>query len=406
MKKNLNSFGTIPSRMPLFALLGLVLHLAWPGSAVSDVILPESEITVPSVRMAALGGQHAALADDFHSLFGNPAGLAGAEQELSFAEVTLRASGPVFSLLGVIMEGMSGDMNQVFTSAEVQDLVRTLYASGELIGPLSFGFVGKGMGFGLFTTGRFSLESAGAGNLNARLGEHFLFSGGYGFRIPLPADPIHRLETGFVLKGFLNGDVRYSTTLFEVADLIAGDFLSELPEKPFALTSGIGIDWGLRYSRGERFGAGLSVRNLFTPALVHSYSTLNAFFEGSEEPVKQYARLPQNVSIGILYRPELRFLERYVSDFRIMVDYVDLIDFWTHPETSVNPVLHVGIGTEVLLLDILALRAGFSQGLFAAGFGLDLTLFRLNASMFGTELSGEPGMRPVYNVMLGLEFRY
>jgi hypothetical protein len=46
------------------------------------------------------------------------------------------------------------------------------------------------------------------------------------------------------------------------------------------------------------------------------------------------------------------------------------------------------------------------EGLFTAGVGLDLKIFTLNAAMFGTELSSEPGMRPVYNILIGLEFRY
>jgi hypothetical protein len=61
---------------------------------------------------------------------------------------------------------------------------------------------------------------------------------------------------------------------------------------------------------------------------------------------------------------------------------------------------------EVVMLQILALRAGFNEGYFSAGLGLNLTFFSLNLTMFGSELSTEPGLRPVYNLLLGLEFRY
>jgi hypothetical protein len=55
---------------------------------------------------------------------------------------------------------------------------------------------------------------------------------------------------------------------------------------------------------------------------------------------------------------------------------------------------------------VLFRSAGFNEGYFSAGLGLDLTIFRLSLTMFGSELSTEPGLRPVYNLILGLEFRY
>jgi hypothetical protein len=56
-------------------------------------------------------------------------------------------------------------------------------------------------------------------------------------------------------------------------------------------------------------------------------------------------------------------------------------------------------------MEILDVRLGFSQGLFAAGLGIDLYYFDMNLAMFGTERSTEPGMAPVYNLQLGFEFR-
>ena len=68
-------------------------------------------------------------------------------------------------------------------------------------------------------------------------------------------------------------------------------------------------------------------------------------------------------------------------------------------------MLHAGLGFELVLLEILFVRGGFFHGLFSAGLGLDLTVFNINVSMFGRELSTEPGLRPVYNLILSLEFR-
>ena len=69
-------------------------------------------------------------------------------------------------------------------------------------------------------------------------------------------------------------------------------------------------------------------------------------------------------------------------------------------------MLHIGFGAEVMLLDVLAVRAGFGDGYFSAGLGFNLTAFRLDLAMFGRELSGEPGLRPSYNLIMSTSFRY
>ena len=105
-----------------------------------------------------------------------------------------------------------------------------------------------------------------------------------------------------------------------------------------------------------------------------------------------------------MFSPDFGKVERYISHLKIFLDYNDILDFFTHPATATNPVLHVGFGTEIVLLEILSIRAGFDEGLLSAGLGIDLTLFTLSVSMFGRELSPEPGLRPVYNLLIGLDF--
>ena len=61
-------------------------------------------------------------------------------------------------------------------------------------------------------------------------------------------------------------------------------------------------------------------------------------------------------------------------------------------------------GGELVLLDVLSVRGGFAQGLFSAGLGLELSRFALDLAVFGAELSPEPGLRPVFNVVLGVRF--
>ncbi len=152
------------------------------------------------------------------------------------------------------------------------------------------------------------------------------------------------------------------------------------------------------------FSIGIVGRNLYAPTLVNSYPTLSGLIAGDTPTVTLGQRLPIDLSVGIAFTPTLKNLGRYISDLKVMVDYSDILDFLTHPATAANPILHVGLGLEATLMEILALRGGFGDGYFAAGVGLDLSFMRLDVSMYGSELSTEPGMRPAYNMLASLTF--
>ena len=151
------------------------------------------------------------------------------------------------------------------------------------------------------------------------------------------------------------------------------------------------------------FAVGVVGRDLYAPRLYYDYTSIDGFF-GSEVGTSSTGLEPIDLSAGIMWKPPLGRLSRYVSELKLMADYSDILDFLTHPESATNPILHAGLGVELVLLDVLSLRGGFSEGLLSGGLGLDLSLFTLNLSMFGAELSPEPGLRPVFNFLLGFQF--
>jgi len=265
--------------------------------------------------------------------------------------------------------------------------------------------VGNGLGFGIFNTSDVVFRSPRSLSLEATARESILLCGGYALRVPFPDAWATTLDIGFLLKGFLRGETSISTSILELESLIASIGPDTVMGEPFLLTTGIGVDAGIRVGYRDVIAVGVVGRDLYSPTLRNSYTTLSGFLENSESPTQTNARVPLDLSAGLLFTPGLGVLERYVSELTIMLDYNDILDFLTHPATAKNPVLHPGLGVEITLLEILHLRGGFHQGLFSAGLGMDLTYFNLNASMYGTELSSEPGLRPVYNVLIGFEFR-
>ena len=360
---------------------------------------------LPSARMSALGGPHAALADDFSSLFNNPAGFSSVKPEMSLAEITTHLQGPVFDILSVIASSGGGDAESILLSPSVLDLLQGLYASMGLLGPVAFGYVGNGLGFGIFTSTDIVFANSAPLMLSASAAEQLTICGGYTFHIPIPEESPHSLDFGIMLKGILRGELVFSRSFLELPALFSSFSPETFLQEPFMFTTAIGFDLGARYSFRDVLSFGLAARNIYTPTLINSYTTMDGFLKSTEVPVKSTGLVPFDLSFGVVFSPVLGTLSRIFTDFKVLLDYNDILDFVLRPAEAVHPILHLGLGLELTLLDILSIRGGFYQGLFSAGLGLNLTIFTLNLSMFGSELSTEPGLNPVYNIMLGLEFR-
>lgn len=381
----------------LLLLFGLV---SWLSAQSADDFL------APNGRTAALGGRHRALADDFQTLFANPAGLLELESQFSYSQLGVRVTGPVFSIASLVLEGFGGaDITTMLAKPSVQELLRSIYARFSLAGPVSFGYVGGGMGFGLYNDTHLILQSSGSSSLEIRAGERFLLRGGYAIGIPLPAAWNSRLAAGIGLNGYVRGDSVISASLLTLSSVIGSFGPQLLSDSPFELVSGIGLDAGLRYVWRDTLAAALTVDNVYAPNVVVAYPTTSSFLESTgsaEAPV--YDTAAPEISLGLAYTPSIGRVERYVQDLTVVLDYADIFDFWIDPASAQNIVLKLALGVEATFLEVLSIRAGVGQGLLAAGIGVDLTYVTLNAAMFGTELSSEPGLRPVYNLTIGLEF--
>lgn len=358
------------------------------------------DVKQKSARMAALGGRHVALADDFYTLFNNPAGFVSVPSELSIVEISTRFSGPVSTITSIVLQVLDGEIPSL-------EQLKALYTEINLTGPLSIGYVGKQMGFGVFNSSDVIFESRGLTGISVKIIEDMVMTGGIAFRIPLPDDLPLKIDTGFLLKGFIRGEVIFESTPIELFGLIDSFSTDLIVQQPFNFYQGIGFDFGFRFSLFDFLAIGITGTDIYTQASKNAYPSLDDFLNANTNLITNTSfALPIDLSAGVLFTPDLGFLADYISDFKVMLDYTDILDFITHPGTAKNPFLHIALGAEVSLLEILSFRVGLSQGLLAAGVGLDLTLFKLNAAMFGRELSSEPGMRSVFNMMVGIELRY
>ena len=116
-------------RLLAIILMSTFLMGILPAAGAEDI----ESIRIPSARDAALGGRHVALADDTGTLFSNPAGFRTAEPGFAITSIGVELSGPIFDMTSLLLSGSSPDL----ASADVQDLMRNLYAGLNLPGPVS-----------------------------------------------------------------------------------------------------------------------------------------------------------------------------------------------------------------------------------------------------------------------------
>ncbi|MDR0586846.1 MAG: hypothetical protein LBG26_06370 [Treponema sp.] len=343
---------------------------------------------MPSARAAGFGGIHAAQGDDFSSLFSNPASFAGIEKSFSAAELSISLYGPVFELLDLAANS-SGTIN-------ISPLVGPGgFAAGfDIGGPVALGWVGGGLGFGIFnrTTADARVTSA---KIRPVAAEEILLLGGYSFRVLDNLD--HKLDLGFLGKGYYRAMLNLESSILNVTEMF-----DDIDSRPFETHFGFGLDLGINYSFAGKLSLALAGYDVFSPALVTRYAAFSDYGSGGSQ---NYATVTPRLALGVLYRIQNDFLDRYLSDFIVMLDYRDLLD----PFISLiprNPVLNISLGAEIKLFEVLSIRAGIADALPSLGFGLDMKILQFDFAMRGKELGLDPGVQSVYAIDIGFLFRY
>jgi hypothetical protein len=357
------------------------------GTLYTENIKP---FVMPSARASGFGGIHAALGDDFSSLFSNPASFVSVEKQFSAAELSISLYGPVFEILDLAANS-SGTVN-------ISPLVGRggLAAGFDIGGPVALGWVGNGLGFGIFnrTTADAKVTST---KIRPVAAEEILLLGGYSFRV---LDTLaHKLDLGFLGKGYYRAMLNLESSILNVTEMF-----DDINSRPFETHFGLGLDLGIKYSFAGKLSLALAGYDVFSPALVTRYAAFSDYGGGGSQD-QGYATVTPRLALGAMYRIQNDFFDRYLSDFIVMLDYRDFLD----PFISViprNPVLNISLGAEIKLLRVLSIRAGIADALPSLGFGLDMKILQFDFAMRGKEMGLDPGIQSVYAIDIGLLFRY
>ena len=386
---------------------------AWIGLFLFTITLPllaeytEEPFQILSSRSLAMGGTHTAYTSDMDTLFNNPAGFYAVEPQGTFAEISLGLRGPVFDITDLVIQTLNGDgdFTTILSSSTTQNLLSGLYAGMSLVGPIYFSYVGNGLGLGIFNSTDITFQESAPATLEATIKEDLFFCGGYAFRLPLPKNSNHTLDIGALLKGGLRGQIQVTESYLNLMNLELS--LDTILEGPFTFITSIGLDLGILYTYDELVSVGITAMDIFSPAIKKTYHNLGEMIVDNKEPLTdETGKVPIALNFGVGLTPSLGPLDQFISQFALYLDYKDILGLWNNQGNYKNPWLRLGIGLELTLLEILSLRVGLNEGLMAAGMGIDMEIFSMNIAMFGRELGREPGIRSIYNLMLGFEFRY
>ena len=376
----------------------LACSLVFAGMMLSGLSALDIEpFDIPLARFSAMGGPHAAIADDWTLLFANPAGLADAKPQLIASQIGAQVTGPLFDIALATLGG--GSLIDNFVKVLANNGYQ-LYTAGDAVGPLSFGYIGKGIGFGLFNRTHAVVDAASITNIGVLAQEDILLVGGYAYGFNIGKD--HRVEAGLLAKGFARGGVSTTTDVLSLAAI-----MSKFMEQPFQLQTGIGIDLGLRWTwQPIGLSAGLACRDIYSPVLVNSYSSVQGFMTNPQASSlgSISAAVPTDLDLGLAWSMPEGGLWGLLDSLTIAADYGHILQLWK--KFSRNPILNLGLGVETRFLDIVSLRIGMAEGYPNAGASLDLSVMRLNLAVWGSELGLEPGSRPAFNMMTSLEFTY
>lgn len=386
---------SISHRSPrAFLACALVASFACLGVGAEEFTFDPVRPEIVSPGIEGYGGAYCADEAGFDTLSTNPAALSFVSAEWSVARLAAKVSGPLFDLSSALQ---SDDM-----TAGILDLVaknKGIYMGANVTGPIAFGKVDQNFGFGIFnrTLTTVNLPTLSSATLFA--GEEFLLTGGYG--LPLFSKGEHTISAGLQLKGFFQSFVYQDGTALAVLDSLTGLDFGGIPS---VLSTGFGLDAGVMYRLGDSFSAGITCKDLYTPVFTTKYANYGAFFGGSSGEASITQRLDPLLSCGVAFDIPLPDSWMTISNWRVLLDYRDFLDL-LEPVRR-NAALNFALGTELDVLDVVSLRAGIRETYLSAGVGVDLSLFKIDFAMYGTELGLDPGKRPLLNIAFSLSFEY
>jgi len=391
-------------------------------SGFNDFFYPEVSFRPTSARIEAMGGTGVATADGIDALYYNPANLGSREFSLNLPSVSVT----LFNPKAIIDEGLIESLMDMDGEDETaiigiaNKFFNTIEAGrGEVLTTdIALGFTAGGLGLGInvqeqlhtYSDDGTITEDKLLAEINAGL------SLGFGYRINVVPD-ILSIDVGasvrFNYKAYtgLIGAEEIFTWLGDDSE----DILQLLMrEAPLAAGWAIPLDFGVNFNLPIGFRVSAVARDINGTYKMQDYKKVGLWvneltdFIGVDEKLYDgeaapgdvtgfEPKVPWKLDLGIGWAPSFGKLDNFIKP-TIGVDLVDTIAMFekVKEDDESNAFWeHLRAGAEIRLLSVLDVRAGFNQGYFSVGVGLDLFAIKLDASYYWREFGKEIGDKPV-----------
>ncbi|MGI5173859.1 hypothetical protein H0R92_09705 [Treponema sp. OMZ 840] len=391
--------------MKKFAKFSIYLYVCL-CAVVSAFAYTPHRIEAVDTRSEAFGGPYFTDSSSVYALFTNPSALAFAENKTLWPPLAaVGMGGPLDKMFKLGMDILTKKVDTNDPAALSVPLLDMIGDSGfnlnmRIGGPLTFGAIRNNFGWGFVNTlyahgNVYSLMKS-----DIRAGGDLGFVAGYGFPLDLGVAGV--LSVGVSGRSMVQLQANY---VKGVAELFAGTG-NPLSSVPVYLSFGFGFDMGVQYKIFDMLSIALVWQDAYAPLWIKKFETVEQFAAFRGSPFK-YAQAESKLGAGVeLDFPVAEATKNIVSKLTVYADYNNLWPILQKKTFYRNPILELSFGAEAVLFKVLAVRAGVNDMYPAAGLGLNLGKFKIDASVFGKELGFEPGYNPQLNAGFSMSIKY
>ncbi len=385
----------------IFAVISVSLY--------AENIFSLTKPTYLNVRSAAQGGSHVTDHSDFFTLLRNPAGLGYLKNATLYTGIGVNLSSTSAEALscavGLLRENPS-DSEKEETAENIDSLLNkgVIIVDASLAGPFCAGFVKNGFGLGFFHSNNSKsliISETSAGFLTSS--EYSIYSG-YGFKFNISKN--HSLGFGCSVDMFAVMPETVYTG--ELSRLMNAFYSRNLDDFPVYSMFGASLNGGMIYSYRSVFEIAVVYNNGFAPyfmkRMTYKDYTSNLFNLFMFDFSTTYLFVPE-LNAGIAFKLPCAWTNGVLYDWKLRVDYNNLLTFFSGEKLSRNAVLNLTIGTEISFFNTIIIRAGMAESYLCAGFGIKLDYLNIDVALYGKEIGNEPGDYHQTNIALSVSFQ-